>query len=702
VRSRELAVVLLIFAITLPVVHCDLGDDASSALQEAVRYYRTVLSCRGGYLGEYSEDLDVWIGEGTEAPYKIWIQPPGTPSIGQTFLRAYSVTGDLRYLEAARAVADSLIWGQLVSGGWEYTVDFLGEGVWRYRHEKVDDPLDRNQCTFDDDVSQSATRFLMAIDSLLDADPYTDAALYALDFFMESQFPNGAWPQRYPLSDDYPDNYADYYTFNDQVINDCIDLMLEAYSIYGDERYLDSAERGGHFIMLSQINEPQAGWAQQYYWNLTPAWARSFEPPMVCSRVTRENIISLLELYLVTGNETYLEPIPAAIDWLNNSTIAENRWARFYELGANLPIYCDRDRKLTYNLSDLSEERRTGYGWQGSYGAAGISMYQEVMSKGREGYLAERNRELTPEERLQKAAGLEAKVRGAIDSLDDKGRWVEDGYIFSRTFNTNAGNLISYLDYSGYTPGQLVVPHFADPKFAATMESIKIEMGVRSTGPDGIEEVTMRLTPPTSTEVHAFVDDGTSGDREADDGIYTLVYPTDQQTSLPVYWGMVVAEDGEGEWNLTLLPLGLISRIASGLAGIRSAIEEAAGLGVDLSSLSGELAMLEGGFGQTTDYEGLEAILGSVEELETLVQIRTVAGLIEIVSDLIDSAKNMGIDTSRHEIYLRRAREEFEKGNYGPARQFTNYPLRLREEVSEPLLVLVLSLSAVLLHRELT
>ncbi|MBU7004896.1 MAG: hypothetical protein HXS50_04970, partial [Theionarchaea archaeon] len=429
------------------------------------------------------------------------------------------------------------------------------------------------------------------------------------------------------------------------------------------------------------------------------AWARDFEPPAVCSRVTRENIISLLELFLTTGNETYLEPIPAAIDWLNSSTIGDNLWARFYELGTNLPIYCDRERKLTYNLSELGEERREGYGWQGSYGTSGISMYQEVMSKGRDDYLAERNRELTPAQRLQRAAGLEDRVRDAIESLDDEGRWVEDGWIYSSTFNSKAGYLISYLDYSGYAPAKPTVPQFDEPRFTATDESITIEIGVRSAGPAGVGEVTMRLTPPTSTEVHTFVDDGTSGDRETGDGIYTLAYSIDPETSLPVYWGMVVAEDDKGEWNLTLLPLGLISRIASGLAVIASTIEEASGLGVDLSGLSGELSLLEGELGTTPDEDGLDEILERLEDLETRIRAQTVAELIEIAADLIESAKKMGIDTTRHEIFLGRAREEFDKGNYGPARQFTEYPLRLSEEISEPLLALCLILSAALFRR---
>lgn len=42
----------------------------------------------------------------------VWIQPPGTPSVGHLLLDAYHATGDEYYYEAAQKVANTLIWGQ--------------------------------------------------------------------------------------------------------------------------------------------------------------------------------------------------------------------------------------------------------------------------------------------------------------------------------------------------------------------------------------------------------------------------------------------------------------------------------------------------------------------------------------------------------------------------------------------------------------
>ena len=92
-------------------------------------------------------------------------------------------------------------------------------------------------------------------------------------------------------------------------------------------------------------------WAQQYK-NDQPAWARRFEPPAMCSIDTARAIDMLMDLYLRTANETYLDPIPAAVAWLtdSNTTILDvwggslqHFWARLYELVTNRLIVGNRN-----------------------------------------------------------------------------------------------------------------------------------------------------------------------------------------------------------------------------------------------------------------------------------------------------------------------------------------------------------------------
>ena len=349
----------------------DLPSQAEAALQKAVAYFTTQISTNGGYLWWYTPDLTERAGEGAAADTQIWVQPPGTPSVGFALLHAYQKTEDARYLEAAKGTADALIWGQLACGGWDYRIDFSPEGSqrWYYHRDKetgVDGAGRRNRATFDDNTTQSALRLLMAVDLATGkAAKYHDAVVYGLVFMLESQFDNGAWPQRYPLASK---GYSRWYTFNDNAMNDCIRVMLEAYQRYGDVAYLDSARRAGDFITDSQLPTPQAGWAQQYDHDMKPAWARKFEPPSVCPAVTAHNMRTLVDLYLATGESKYLDPIPAAVDWLNRSQISDNQWARFYELETNRPLYFNREYELVYTDDDMP----THYSFQGSWGGNAI------------------------------------------------------------------------------------------------------------------------------------------------------------------------------------------------------------------------------------------------------------------------------------------------------------------------------------------
>ncbi len=288
---------------TAPAGQAALKEQATQALRRATGFFRSEVSTEGGYLWRYSEDLTLREGEGKANDTVIWVQPPGTPSIGMVYLAAYEATGDSYYLDAARAAAYALVRGQLRSGGWDYRIEFDPKRRQRYAY-RVDSRKEggRNVSTMDDDNTQSAIRLLMHVDQALDFKDAKihEAAEFALSTLLEVQYPNGAWPQRFTAAPDpakfpvrkagYPDSwswtfpnrdYKSFYTFNDNTIADTITTMLEAFDIYGDARYRTAAEKAGDFIILAQMPEPQPAWAQQYDADMHPSWARKFEPPAV-------------------------------------------------------------------------------------------------------------------------------------------------------------------------------------------------------------------------------------------------------------------------------------------------------------------------------------------------------------------------------------------------------------------------------------
>jgi hypothetical protein len=403
---------ILMFAIVFCAFYAsavDLKKEAESSLKKGVAFFHTV-NVHGGYVYHVTPDLSMRWGEGQKDEHTIEVQPPGTPAVGQSFLRAYLVTGDQQALGFAKEAAYALISGQNKYGGWDHTINFMELG-----NDKV---------SFDDNQSQSAVSFLMALERQIDDSLVSSATKRALEMMMTAQLNNGGWPHMYPEQG----NYHDYATFNDGGINDCIRVMIEAYQNYqGDRQIKKSLQEAARFMMISQLPPPQPGWAQQYNEFLQPAWARSFEPPSVCPAVTIKNINTLIDLYLVLGDGTLLEPIPDAIRWLREIKMENGKWARFVELGTNKALYYDRSRIRVDKLEDLHPERRTGYAYETDLQAqldAYNERYKKAVQLGNKKLWEVENPVLTKEQLVARLNALSSDVRKILEDQEHSGAWV--------------------------------------------------------------------------------------------------------------------------------------------------------------------------------------------------------------------------------------------------------------------------------------
>lgn len=396
----------------------DLLQKAEISLQKGVAYFYSINS-HGGYVYYVTPDLSMRWGEGPKDLHTIEVQPPGTPAVGQSFLRAYKTTGDKKALEAARDAANALINGQNKHGGWDHTINF--------------EDLSNETVSLDDNQSQSAVSFLIALDQEIDDPKLSAATKKALDMMIMIQLDNGGWPHLYPERG----NYHDYATFNDGGINDCIRVMIEAYTYYkGDIEIEKSLRKSARFMNISQLPPPQPGWAQQYNEFLQPAWARSFEPPSVCPAVTVKNINTLIDLYLVLSDESLLDPIPDAIRWLNEIRMENGKWARFVEIGTNKPLYYDRYRIRVESTEELHPERRTGYAYeiniQSQLEACSLR-YSKALSLGAEGLYNEENSQLSAEGIKERINKLSDQVLKIIEEQESSGAWITRNNRFKKT-----------------------------------------------------------------------------------------------------------------------------------------------------------------------------------------------------------------------------------------------------------------------------
>jgi PelA/Pel-15E family pectate lyase len=456
-------------------------QEVLEAMRKAARFYRHQVSTEGGYHDFYTADLSYGRSEAAEGPTQVEVQRAATPIVAMAYLEAYEATGEREFLEFARDAAHALVRGQLCSGGWEYLIEFDPEKRknYQYRADNNCGEDRRGITTLDDNVTQAALRVLMRVDRELGfSDPKIhEAARFGLDKLVEAQYPIGAWPQRFRRPPDpakfpvkrasYPDdwprnwpgaNYQGHYTFNDNTILDAIDTLLEAAAIYGEPRYRAAADKGGEFILLAQMPEPQPAWAQQYDANMHPAWARVFEPPAVTGGESQSVLRMLLTLYQATGDPRYLAPVPRALDYLKRSEVPRGDaevfrrippgpvLARFYELKTNRPLYVTKGTRL--QAAGLGSRLVDGY--QLSYSPDSVITHYGVLVSGRDLALIEEDyrklRSADPKtiRRPEKLRGLSpweerpgrapettdaAEVRRLIDSMDERGAWLRPGVI---------------------------------------------------------------------------------------------------------------------------------------------------------------------------------------------------------------------------------------------------------------------------------
>jgi PelA/Pel-15E family pectate lyase len=460
----------------------DLRAAAAGALRRGVEFFQSEVAVEGTYLWRYSEDLTRREGEGIATAAQGWVQPPGTPAVGLAVLAAWEATTNAWFLDVARETAYGLIRGQLRSGGWAHSIDLNPEQRRRIAYRWDGGALGRNVTTLDDDSTQCAVRFLMRADRALGFRDRRihEAVEYALNALLAAQYPNGAWPQGFDQPPDAalfpvkrakfpeqwsrtwpgPQEYRKFYTFNDNSLATLVNTLLLAAEIYGtgmqDDEQLGrrcraAAERAGEFILLAQLPEPQPGWAQQYDFEMQPAWARRFEPPAVTGGEARSALRTLLVLFGATGREAFLEPVPRALGYYRRSRLPDGRLARFYELESNRPLYFTREYVLTHDDRDVP----THYSFKVADWTDAIEREYEGLrvstATGPRARRAAQNRSMAP-------SVLAEEVRAIIDAQDADGRWVQGGglryhqpgdpsgrVISTATFNDNIETLSRYL-----------------------------------------------------------------------------------------------------------------------------------------------------------------------------------------------------------------------------------------------------------------
>jgi PelA/Pel-15E family pectate lyase len=344
--------------------------------------------------------------------------PPLSPSV-----RSIPLDRDASWYGTpdARHVADVIVSFQTPAGGWGKNMNMAGSLRLRGQSFVPDnanrfpvpddfdaarDPSWHYVGTIDNDATTTEMRFLAKVQARVppaEGEAYRVSFVRGIRYLLAAQYPNGGWPQVWPLDG----GYHDAITFNDDAVANATEILQDVAQAKPDVAFVPAMMRGQakaaadaalKCILASQVtlNGRKTIWAQQVdALTSKPVTARNYEPAALSS----DESAHLLEYLMSLPNPSSetKEAIVAGITWLQAHAIYDKAvvgardtpqgrhlidqkesgpiWARFYALDTEKPIFGDRDKTLHDDMNEISRERRNGYAWFNTEPSSAIKVF---------------------------------------------------------------------------------------------------------------------------------------------------------------------------------------------------------------------------------------------------------------------------------------------------------------------------------------
>jgi PelA/Pel-15E family pectate lyase len=332
--------------------------------------------------------------------------------------------------DALKAAHNIVTW-QVADGGWSKNIDMVskprapGDFYDADNENRFPDPADFDKpldaswhyiATLDNGSTWMQIRFLARVTTALlaahrdaDAEPLRASVERGVGYLLNSEYPNGGWPQVWPLEG----GYHDAITINDDAMTHAIEILHDVATGAEDYRFLPpalaeragpAAQRGIDCLLRLQITENgvKTAWAQQYDpLTLEPTSARNYE----MASLTSDESFPVVEFLMSLPDPTPAEvaAVHAAAAWFTKAEIMGYRfgsgnfvadraspsgrklvavsgagpiWSRYYQIGTDKPIFGDRDKSIHDDVNELSLERRNGYSWFNTAGIAVLNEYK--------------------------------------------------------------------------------------------------------------------------------------------------------------------------------------------------------------------------------------------------------------------------------------------------------------------------------------
>jgi PelA/Pel-15E family pectate lyase len=312
--------------------------------------------------------------------------------------------------EEAKQLAEIILSYQTPSGGWSKHTGY-SEGPrqpgmqWTSQNEPGHSP--HYVATFDNRSTTEQLHYLANVWQATGDESAKAGFLKGLNFILAAQFPNGGWPQVYPLEGGYHDNI----TFNDDAVTHILELLLAIEKNETRFEFLDSAirqqakdslDRGLKCVLATQvvIDGKRTVWCAQHDpITLEPAPARKMEPATL-SGVESSRILKFM-MTVPRPAPKLIDAIESGLAWMENAQITglsrgklngktayladptseETYWARFYDISTGRPIFPGKNGKVYDTFAAMAAENELGYDFYSALPASIVNNGQKKWRK---------------------------------------------------------------------------------------------------------------------------------------------------------------------------------------------------------------------------------------------------------------------------------------------------------------------------------
>lgn len=290
----------------------------------------------------------------------------------------------------AGKLADAILSYQTPSGGWSKAVDYRQGPRRPGTHWTTQGGAGWHYCgTLDNRSTTEQIRFLALVHRATGREDCREGASRGVGWLLEAQFPNGGWPQVYPLEP----GYHEAITLNDNAMLHALEVLhdvaasKEPFS-FADaptgKKAADAFDAGIACLLRCQVRvdgRPTVWCAQHDPLTLEPAAARLKEPPSLSGAESA----SLLKFLMRQGPLTPAtrDAIEAGVAWLEAHQIAGLRktkdadgktdyvedpastevyWARFYDPKTAVPLFAGGQDGIIYpTFREMARRNKVTY-----------------------------------------------------------------------------------------------------------------------------------------------------------------------------------------------------------------------------------------------------------------------------------------------------------------------------------------------------